>query len=359
MRAGSGPPVHDDRVARREVAELAAVEGEHDRPVVAHGEAQGLLGREHERTVEQHVRRHRREQQATQTRRDDRPTRRERVRGGTGGRGDDHTVGRVRREGRAVHVDLEPDQPPRVHLLEHRFVEPEPAAARRALRHDVDREHHALGDLVVAGEQAVERGVEVVGLDLGEVAELADVHPEHGNAGFVGEVDGAEHRAVTAERDHDVEPLGEVLEVDREVREPGAVGVGTGHAHLDAVLGETVGGVLGQLDRGRPVRVRDEPDAARGHRRAPGCATASSTAASSTPSSTSTPCARQWKRNSTLPSAPRSGDTIAPTVTRPWPARPSRTSREDGPVHLGVAHHPALADPGAARPRTAASPRSR
>ncbi len=50
-----------------------------------------------------------------------------------------------------------------------------------------------------------------------------------------------------------------------------------------------------------------------------------------------------------MPSAPRSGDTIAPTVTRPWPARPSRTSAKDGPAHLGVADDTALAHPGAAR----------
>ena len=80
--------------------------------------------------------------------------------------------------------------------------------SRRAGGLDVIVEHHALGDLEVAGEQAVERGVELARLDLGEVAELADVHAEHGHAGLVGEVDGAQHRAVAAERDHDVEPVG-------------------------------------------------------------------------------------------------------------------------------------------------------
>ncbi len=277
MRAGSGSAGTGDRVTGGELAELAPVEGEDDRAVVAHGEPQGLLGREHERPVEQHVRRHRREQEAAESRRDDGATRRERVRGGTGGRGDDHAVGGVRRERRAVHVDFESDEAAGVDLLEHSFVEREPAAARRARRLDLDREHHALGDLVVAREQAIERGVEVVGLDLGEVTELPDVHAEHGDAGFVRQVDGAEHRAVTAERDHDVEPFGELVELDREMREPGAVGVGSGHAHFDAVLGEEVGGALGELDRGRPERMRHEPDPARGHRRAPGCATASST----------------------------------------------------------------------------------
>ncbi len=149
-----GTPRARDRVAGGQFSELATVGGEHDRTVVADGEAQRLLGVEHERTVEEHVRRHRREQQAAVTRRHDGPTRGERVCRGAGGRGDDHAVCRVGSERRAVHLDLEPHEPAGVHLLEHRLVEREPAAARRTRRLDLDLEHHALRDLVVGPRAA-------------------------------------------------------------------------------------------------------------------------------------------------------------------------------------------------------------
>ena len=50
-----------------------------------------------------------------------------------------------------------------------------------------------------------------------------------------------------------------------------------------------------------------------------------------------------------MPSAPRSGDGIASTVTRPWAGEPVADLAEHGPVHLGVAHDAAVADPAASR----------
>jgi hypothetical protein len=86
-----------------------------------------------------------------------------------------------------------------VDLLEHRLVEREPASARGAGRLDVDLEHHALRHLVFTVDQPVQCGVEVLRLDFGEVTELPDVDPEHGNARLVRQIDGAQHGAVTAE----------------------------------------------------------------------------------------------------------------------------------------------------------------
>ena len=88
-----------DSISGGELAELAAVEREHDAPIVAYNEPELLTVGEHERPVEQHVRRHRREHEAAQRRRRDRAPDRERVRRGAGRRRDDHAVGRVGREG--------------------------------------------------------------------------------------------------------------------------------------------------------------------------------------------------------------------------------------------------------------------
>ena len=73
------------------------------------------------------------------------------------------------------------------------------------------REHHALRHGEVAGEQPRHRRIELVGLDLGEVAELADVHAEDRHRRRVHEVDRVQHRAVAAERDDEIETVGEAL----------------------------------------------------------------------------------------------------------------------------------------------------
>ena len=140
MRAGRGPPVHDtvSPAASSPSSRPSAVSTtERSSHTLKRSVSSGV---EHERAVEQHVRRHRREQEAAVARRHDRAARRERVRRGTGGRGDDHAVGGVRRERCAVHFDVEAHEPAGVHLLEHRLVEREPATAapsprtRRRLR---------------------------------------------------------------------------------------------------------------------------------------------------------------------------------------------------------------------------------
>ena len=92
-----------------------------------------------------------------------------------------------------------------------------PAAGPARL--DVDREHHALRHREVAREQPRQRRVELVGLDLGEVAELADVHAEDRDRRRVHEVDRVQHRAVAAERDHEVEAVGEAVGLDAELVE--------------------------------------------------------------------------------------------------------------------------------------------
>src|SRR5262249_54940176 len=129
--------------------------------------------------------------------------------------------------------------------------------------------------------------------------------------------------------DHDVEPAREVVERHREVRESRGVGVRSGDANLDIVLGESYGGALRELGRGGAVGGRREAAGAHTHPGAPpdGHACASSTHSSRRASATRTPLFLQQKKNSTLPSAPRNGDGITWTATHPVSSRPSRTSR--------------------------------
>ena len=132
MRAGRGPAVQVTASPAASSPSSRPSTVSVDRAVVGHDEAQRLVGAEHERPVEQHVGRHRRQQQAPVARRHDRAPRRERVRGRAGRRRDDHAVGRVGREERAVDLDVEADQAPGVQLLEHGLVERVPATGRRA-----------------------------------------------------------------------------------------------------------------------------------------------------------------------------------------------------------------------------------
>ena len=103
---------------------------EHDGRLVAHDEPELLAVGEHERPVEQHVRRHRREHEAAQRGRRDRAAHRERVGGRAGRRRDDHAVGRVGRERAAVDRHVEADQVAAALLLQRGFVQREPRAGR-------------------------------------------------------------------------------------------------------------------------------------------------------------------------------------------------------------------------------------
>ena len=235
---------------------------------------------------------------------------------------------------------------------------------RRAGRLDVDLEHHALGDLVVAGDEAVERGVEVGRLDLGEVAELPDVHAEHRHARP--RTTRSTARSIVPSPPSEITRSRPSANVGRRPR--GARGPRRRRRRRDAHrrcrarpalprrarrarprpprsrcgTRPTRAAVIGAHRRTAAVAVADRPRVERRRRRrgAPGRG-------------------RAWNRNSTLPSAPRSGDAIDVDDDEAGAARPSRDLAEHGAVHVGVAHDAALADPGRARPRTAASPAAR
>ena len=288
-------------------------------------------------------------------RRHDRPARRERVGGRAGRGGDDHAVGRVRGEERAVDLDLEARQPPGVDLLEHRLVEREPAAARGPRRLDVDLEHHALGDLVVAGEQRVEGGVEVGGLDLGEVARSArrsrraPVRRPRTTRSTARSMVPSPPSEMTRSRPWRTSSSGH-----REVREPGRVGVRRrDRGRRRRARPARCRGVLGEIRRGTPrSRWRHEPDGAERHSPAPTALDAvgrRDARRRARRRRAERPCrGRERTRNSTLPSAPRSGDGITSVDDQPGAARPSRDLAEHGGVHVGSRTTPPL--PTRARP---------
>src|SRR5581483_4982566 len=149
---------------------------------------------------------------------------------------------------------------------------------------------------------------------------------------LVDEVDRAEHRAVAAERDGDVEAGGELLApADEVVERPGFDVLGA-HAHGQAVALQPGRGPPCQILGDRPVAVRDQPDGGdrpvRGHPPAPSSRAGPGAArASSSSNGIGAAPLRQWTRNSTFPSAPRSGERIAPTTAMPAAARPVATRR--------------------------------
>ena len=69
---------------------------------------------------------------------------------------------------------------------------------------------------MLAFEHSLERGEEVGGLDVGEVAELSDVHPQDSHALGSEQVDRAQHRAVAAQAHGEIATVGHRWFVDPE-----------------------------------------------------------------------------------------------------------------------------------------------
>src|SRR3546814_3288737 len=105
----------------------------------------------------------------------------ERVCGGAGGGGHDEPVGGVGGEVLAVDAHGQAHGVTRRRLLDHGFVEGDVLGGLHAL--DAGGEQHALLDLVRAGQVPLDRHAGAVRVDLGEVAELANVDPDDGDAG--------------------------------------------------------------------------------------------------------------------------------------------------------------------------------
>src|SRR5439155_6721900 len=137
----------------------------------------------------------------------------------------------------------------------------------------------------------------------GEVAELSHVHTQHGDALGRDEVDGPQHRAVTAEADREVAAVGEHALVDRALVALDQPRIRGGKSHfMTAVVepGERLGGKGCGLV---PLVMQDEGHG--GHYES---------------------ALRTCTRNSTLPSAPFSGDSIVPMMVAPRSTNAPHTS---------------------------------
>ncbi len=134
---GRGPA--DDGVAPAQQPPVAAVDGEGGGPVVGHLHPHRLVGGHHQGPVEGHVGRHRGDDQGPQPGRHHRAPGRERVGGGPGGRGHDHAVGGVGGPRPVADGDGEVDGVARPRLLDHGVVEGEQLAHRRRAPPDLGR----------------------------------------------------------------------------------------------------------------------------------------------------------------------------------------------------------------------------
>ena len=164
-----------------------------------------LVRVEHEGSIEQHVGRHRRQQERAMARRHDGPAGRQRVGRGAGRGRHDETVRGVGGERRTVDADQQAHRVAGLALLDHGLVQRPPRPLRlladRIGRHE---EHHALLDLEVTRVVAVEGGEQRTRLDLGEVAELPDVDAQDVRGAAPQHLDRAQHGAVAAQADGEV-----------------------------------------------------------------------------------------------------------------------------------------------------------
>ena len=146
---------------------------------------------------------------------------------------------------RAQHAEPRP-------LLEAGLVERPAAVDDLAVgaHHDVER--HAFLDAVVALDDVVEHGVDVIGLGLGEEADAAEIDAQHRDFDVAGEFGGAQERAVAAEDEDQFAAFGGALVgvdhldldaegthvVGRQVHRPAVDGFGGEHAQPNAVVAQ-------------------------------------------------------------------------------------------------------------------------
>ena len=271
--------VHLDARARGQVDGAPPV-APHDAGALGAGQhlddEAGLRADDH-RPGEQGVRADRHEEQGLDVGPDDRAAGRERVGGGPGGGGHDDAVAAPGRQRAAVDLDGELEHPLARRLLDGHLVQGPGREHRVAVLEGVHLEGHPLLDGVVARDDALDGGVEVFALGLGEEADVAEVDPEQGHARAAGELGAAQDRAVAAEHADQLAaggaesgPSEASPAADASTPATAASGVSTsssGGAQTPTPEAMQAGGdVGGQLLGLGPADVGDEQDAARRRR---------------------------------------------------------------------------------------------
>ena len=154
----------------------------------------------------------------------------------------------------------------RLLTFEHRLVQCVfSSGAALARQHDL--QHHPFGDRVLAAHECRQHGLELIGLDRREIAELARVDAQQRHRIRVHELHGLEHRAVATDDQHQVEVADEILTVTTVLREPGGLGLRFRQPDLDLVIEEPRGHQARECVRRKPLPMRHEPDRARSSHR--------------------------------------------------------------------------------------------
>jgi len=189
-------------------------------------------------------------------------------------------------------------------------------------------------DGVPPGDDGVDGGQQVLGLGLGQEADMAEVDPEYRRASGTGQLGAAQDRPVPAEHDDELAAR--------------RVGLVLGDPDVEfAIVGTQVGGLVRaehDLDAGRreqpdrlgghPQRlvaaaVDDHPDGATAHARVPTAARIAAASASDAP-------AANQQKTSMLPFAPGRTDATTPRVPSPSAARGARDAFDGGGAQCRV-----------------------
>src|SRR5581483_412430 len=157
-----------------------------------------------------------------------------------------------------------------------------------------------------------------VGVDLHQVPEVPDVDAQDGNTRPAHQRHRAQHRAVAAHAEGEVEPLGEAITPERPLVESCPRCILRGDAWRVAAAGQPLDRLAGEAVRLGTGVVGDDGN---GRHQPP----------TSVAWPSSARCLRAWSKNSVFPSAPRSGEVISPIMTAPAATRaeatPSMASR--------------------------------
>src|SRR5581483_9163413 len=127
-----------------------------------------------------------------------------RIRGRAGRGRDDQTVAAQAGDELTVDRNLDLDHPGERALADDHVVEHGRVRDMLAVALDARAQHEALLDVIIAREDALERGVDVLETDFSQEAQAAQVDAQDRHGALLDEPRGVEHRAVAAEHDHEV-----------------------------------------------------------------------------------------------------------------------------------------------------------
>ena len=212
----------------------------------------------------------RHEQQGLHLRPDDRTPCGERVRRGAGRRGTHDAVAQPSRQGPPVDLDHQVQHPVLRRLLDRDLVERPGVHDLDAVVEDPGVDRHALLDPVVTGDDGLHDLLQVLALQLGEEADVPEVHAQEGDAHPARALRTTQDRSVAAEHDDQLASGGRRAfgqRVDRDHAGDGqdlALVAGGGHTH--ALVQQRLGGRTGRGDGLLTARVRDQQDPSITHR---------------------------------------------------------------------------------------------